>query len=287
MCSRWMVTKIFRFQSGEGRHFDSKPQLGLLIGGDDKQGGVNLVGVTPGSGAQKAGLVAGDRVIEINGKPLKGLKGKQAVDRLVAEIKDLEDGDLVNLVYERDGNTVKTEVAATSSKSNMWSFLGELGNIDVDMDFDVEFIDDLVIGPFHQSELELSDIDAVMGHYFGVTKGVLVIADSRNENGFLPGDIIRSVDGNDVDSTEEAFQQLAKNGDDLRKVKVLRKGRKKTLDITGIEKSHNFSHSSFSWSGDHQPRENTKVIVRRIGGHSSGNDKATRIVIDKKVIEAD
>ena len=223
--------KIIKFENEREIEFEGGPQLGLIISSDEHEGGVKLIGITPGSGAQKAGLVAGDRVIEINGKQLKNFKGEQAVEALMDELEDLEDGDLVNLVYESDGKIVKAEVAATRSKGNMWSFLGELGNIDLDMDFDIEFLDDLKVGPLHHPDLELSDIDDVMGHYFGVKAGVLVIADSREENGFLPGDIIRNINGKDVESTKNALQQLSENNDVLHKVKILRKGKKKNLEI--------------------------------------------------------
>jgi hypothetical protein len=204
---------------------------------------------------------------------------------LMDELEDLEDGDLVNLVYESDGKIVKAEVAATRSKGNMWSFLGELGNIDLDMDFDVEFLDDLKVGPLHHPELELSDIDDVMGHYFGVKAGVLVIADSREENGFLPGDIIRNINGKDVESTKNALQQLSENDDVLHKVKILRKGKKKNLEIAAVEHTTSFSNSNFTWINDQQGSEHKKVVVRKIGKQAGDNDKATRIVIDKKVIK--
>jgi len=261
---------------------DGRPQLGLIIGVDDNQGGVKLIGVTPGSGAQKAGLAAGDRVLEINGTQLEELKGEKAVDSLVGALEDLEDGDLVNLVYESDGKVIKTEVAATSSKSNMWSFLGELGNIDLDMDFDLEFLDDVKIGTQHQTGLKLSDIDAVMGHYFGVKTGVLVIADSREGNGFLPGDIIKRVNGNDVESSQDALKQLAEDGDALHKVKILRKGRNKTLEVAKLEHSMRTWSSGFSMmNGMHGPGHK-KVIIRKIGGPTSDSDSAKRIIIEKK-----
>jgi len=262
--------RILEFQSGHGTRFDARPQLGLIIGVDDQRGGVKLIAVTPGSGAQEAGLAAGDRVVEISGISLKGLKGEQAVDRLVAELEDLEDGDLVNLVYESNGKMLKTKVMASRSKSNMWSFLGGLGNIDVDIDFDLEFLDEIGAGPLRESVLELSDIDAVMGHYFGVQKGVLVMADKRDENGFLPGDIIKSINGHEIESTREALKQLAEDNDKLHKVKVLRKGKNRNLDVASLEELQFISHSNFFWTSDKNAGVNKKVIVRKIGGHSTG-----------------
>ncbi len=277
--------EIIKFDMAHAGNFEGGPQLGLIIGPDKHEGGVKLIGITPGSGAQKAGLAAGDRVLEINGKQLKDLKGEQAVEGLMSELEDLEEGELVNLVYESGGKIVKTDVAATRSKGNMWSFLGELGNIDANMDFDVEFFDDVKVGPLHHTSLELSDIDADMGHYFGVKEGVLVISDSREENGFLAGDVVKRINGEDVESAESALEQLSKNNDALHKVTVLRKGRNKNLEIATLEHSMGFPHANFTWTEDSKGSDNKKIVVRQVGTRTTDKDKATHIVVEKKVIK--
>jgi len=47
--------------------------LGILISVQEQTGIVDIDGVVPGSGAQKAGLVVGDKILRMDGKSLKGL----------------------------------------------------------------------------------------------------------------------------------------------------------------------------------------------------------------------
>ena len=57
----------------------SGPRLGIKPDyGDDKEG-VLLSGVSDGDPASKAGLKAGDRIVEIAGQPVKSLEGYMAV----------------------------------------------------------------------------------------------------------------------------------------------------------------------------------------------------------------
>jgi carboxyl-terminal processing protease len=47
--------------------------LGILISVQEQTGIVDVDGIVPGSGAQKAGLVVGDKILRMDGKTLKGL----------------------------------------------------------------------------------------------------------------------------------------------------------------------------------------------------------------------
>ncbi len=83
---------------------DNTPKLGLRPSyGDDKQG-VLVSGVNTGGAAEKAGLKAGDRVIELAGKEVKNLEGYMSI--LAARKK----GDNVEVIVLRDGNKVTVKV---------------------------------------------------------------------------------------------------------------------------------------------------------------------------------
>ena len=67
-----------------------------------QQGGYRLDGVTPGSPAEAAGLMAGDVVLRIDDTPIEGLRD------LSNALKT--PGDRVTVVYERDGREASVEV---------------------------------------------------------------------------------------------------------------------------------------------------------------------------------
>ena len=58
-----------------GQH-GQKPMLGVLIGERGPNGGLLLHGVTPGGGAEAAGMLAGDEITSVNDVDLTGADGK-------------------------------------------------------------------------------------------------------------------------------------------------------------------------------------------------------------------
>lgn len=66
--------------------------------------GAAISGVGPGSPAAKAGLKAGDRITEFNGKAVSD------VETLNEAMKTCKPGDKVKVVYQRDGKSVTVEI---------------------------------------------------------------------------------------------------------------------------------------------------------------------------------
>jgi S1-C subfamily serine protease len=79
-------------------------QFGITLDGTAKDG-LRVTKVADNSTAAKAGLKAGDRIVEIAGKPASG--GAEAMRHLLG----LNSGDPVELAFERDGKVQKTTVA--------------------------------------------------------------------------------------------------------------------------------------------------------------------------------
>src|SRR5690606_12938654 len=52
----------------------NRPVLGVLLAADEETG-VRIAGVTPGSGAAKAGLKSGDRLVSVDGTDVLGSNG--------------------------------------------------------------------------------------------------------------------------------------------------------------------------------------------------------------------
>lgn len=85
------------------------PVLGVVLT-PDAQSGVHIAGVTPNSGAAKAGLRSGDRIVSIDGKAVTGIDGAARADRARALLGDLQATRPVTLSYERDGQPASIKV---------------------------------------------------------------------------------------------------------------------------------------------------------------------------------
>ena len=99
---------------GEGayvidRRVARKPALGVLLDVDGAKG-VRVSGVTPDSGAAKAGLRSGDRIVSIGGRPVTGATGDERLANLRKQLGELQDGRAVQVGYERDGRTSTASV---------------------------------------------------------------------------------------------------------------------------------------------------------------------------------
>lgn len=86
-----------------------KPVLGVLFA-PDPEGGVRIAGVTPDSGAAKAGLKSGDRITMIDGKALTGANADARLEAARAQLRDLDAGTPVRVHYVRDGRNAVASV---------------------------------------------------------------------------------------------------------------------------------------------------------------------------------
>jgi len=121
------VARTFSMPNGEGRVFmtraGSSRQIGVGVISLTKQlatrygveGGVLISEVREGSPASKAGLMAGDIIVEADGKALKG-----EFD-LIRTIGEKKEGD-VNLTVIRDGKRQNISVTPEPAKNNGFVF---------------------------------------------------------------------------------------------------------------------------------------------------------------------
>jgi serine protease Do len=84
--------------------FNRKPKIGLQIQDLEEGKGVKIGEVEENTPAAKAGLKEGDVITEINGKLVDG------VDNVKTEIKDLKEGDVVKVKYNRNGNAQTADI---------------------------------------------------------------------------------------------------------------------------------------------------------------------------------
>jgi predicted metalloprotease with PDZ domain len=105
----------------------------FLVAKDD---GILVTKVEQNSTADKAGLVAGDVICEIDKEPIR----RKSDLRI---LKEYDEGDRIDLCYYRKGKLKKTTVEISDVTKNN-SFLSSIHLPDPDMDFDIELkLDDL------------------------------------------------------------------------------------------------------------------------------------------------
>lgn len=99
------------------RRIEQRPMLGVLLAPDSD--GVRITGVTPDSGAAKAGLKAGDQLLKINGKAIAGKDGDARLASTRASLAELKAGTPASITYRRDGRTQETKVTPEAGRPVM------------------------------------------------------------------------------------------------------------------------------------------------------------------------
>jgi len=213
--------------------------LGVLIPDDVENGenrGVRLLAVTPGSGAEKGGLKAGDLVTALNGDSLKGDDKRSPQKRMREVLRTLKAGDEVKVEYERDGRGRSTTVVTQAPEPEMaMAPLPMLQEWLHDEDFEK--------GPMAQMPwfqfrgpairgLELAKLDEDLGSYFKTKDGVLVVKAPRSGALELKsGDVILKIDGDSVSEPITVLDKLRSRGEEQTvKIAILRQGRKMELE---------------------------------------------------------
>lgn len=213
-----------------------KPVIGVVLA-PDAQGGVRVAGVTPDSGAAKAGLKAGDRITSIDGTQVLGSSGELRVDNARKLFADLDEGKAVRIGYVRGGKAATASVTPMLDQEIVWvggpdRTFPRVQRIDVpgiapDVREEVIRIrtprNDCVgkdckfpalAQAFRWNGLNLASVDAKLGRYFGTDRGVLVLTSGPDLATLQPGDVIQKIDGRAVNSPREAMDALRGKADD-------------------------------------------------------------------------
>lgn len=226
------MEEVRRFVSMAGR-----PVLGVTIGRNRDDGpveGVEIIAVSPGGAAAEAGLRAGDVITSVNGESLTSESSDEANDKLLDFMEGVEEGDLLDIDYLRNGNTASVELSPRPVGSHAFAF-GVPG-------FDVEVspggpnvykwawrTDGSVWGG-----MELVALSEQLGKYFGADKGLLVVkAPDNDELELQDGDVILEIDGREPTSVSHAMRILGsyESGEALN-IEIMRDKRKRTLSLT-------------------------------------------------------
>ena len=224
----------------------NKPRLGVAIDGQPQKGpveGVTVRGVTPGSAASEAGLRAGDIITAVNDEALSAENSEVANRRLLDFMEGIEEGDVLNVEYLRNGKVGSVEVEPRVVERNMFIWKGDggphfkmphapkaPGSPEVGRNFNMEFFSWTGSG---LGELELVELNKGLGRYFGTDSGLLVISAPESDAFEIQdGDVIQSIDGREPKDARHAMRILSSyQGGEKLKLGIMRDKKKKTLEI--------------------------------------------------------
>lgn len=221
-----------------------RPRLGVTVGGNEGEGpveGVNILGVSPGSAADDAGLRAGDVITAVNGESMSAEDGADANRRLLAFMKGIEEGDKLSVEYLRDGNVGKVEVEPRVVEPHVFAWTGDGENFEFRVPPMAAAPDAMksyrFVAPFigsSWSDMELVELNKDLGRYFGTDSGLLVVSAPKSDALKLQaGDVIQSIDGREPKSVGHAMRILGsyQAGEKL-ELGIMRDKRGQKLDIT-------------------------------------------------------
>ena len=211
---------------------DNHGRLGVLVNtaasSDSDKIGARLEAVTPGGPAEKAGLQAGDVITKFNGTALAGLVASDDEEsgpgmKLVQLAHKLEPGDTVKLEYRRGADTKTATIVAQDVGESSWTGVMAPGAMAMPR---IEMNPKMEMGPmmpmvrsdgngfsfcFGDSwcDLDLVNLNADLGSYFGTSEGVLVVKAAGDSA--LPlkaGDVILAIGGRKPTSPSHAMRIL-------------------------------------------------------------------------------
>ena len=215
--------------------FDNGAMLGVVIR-DDEDAGVHVVGVTPDSGAEAAGILVDDVIVAVDGKDLAG---KAHPSRMLRKAMDaVEPGDTVRIVLIRGGDEHSVGVEAMRRPHPKGPFHWRNGHGDFSIFPGAEkrvrvFHDRARVAAHGDGGLKLLDIGEDLGGYFGVDAGVLVL-DVPPGSALKPGDIVRRINDADIGNADEAYLLLS-GLDEAGEATVRRENRVRTVQVEPLE----------------------------------------------------
>lgn len=171
--------------------------LGITIGPagapEAREDGVRVLGVTPGSSADEAGIRSGDVLLSLGEAQLDWSGDTSPVSKLLDGLAEAEPGSRLELGYRRDGSTATVQVEARPwSWTRAYAYDGERtrGAPPHPRAFIRRFMAD------RWGDMELVTLTPGLGGYFEASEGVLVVrAPADDALGLEDGDVIVDIAG--------------------------------------------------------------------------------------------
>jgi len=221
--------------------------LGVNIGTDadgKRNEGVQVLSVTPRSGAYEAGLKSGDLLLAINNKPLRLDDGGSPRTKLLAVMQGVRAGEKVAVKYQREGFTKTVDLIArpipdrpsgVAPRAAPVAAAAPVAPVAPVQAPRAERVETPRVAIRRAEGIlggaELVPLTPRLGQYFGTDEGLLVVRAPSDESlDIQEGDVILEIDGRTPDSTSHAMRILRsyQPGEEL-SLSVYR--RKRTFDI--------------------------------------------------------
>ena len=219
-----------------------RPRIGITIESLDDSGpveGVEIMGVTPGTAADDAGMRAGDIIIAVNGESMTAESSLDANKMLFEFMDGVEEGDVLEIDYLRNGNQGTVELAPRKADMHAYAWSPENNQVFVErfvkphdapnsFSFDFRF-------PWGGAwgSMELIELTEGLGRYFGTDSGLLVVSTPKPDAfGLEEGDVIKSIDGREPSDIRHALKILGSydSGEKL-ELGIMRDKRERTLEV--------------------------------------------------------
>lgn len=180
----------------------AKPvRLGVTIGpaGDPeaRDVGVRVLGVTPGSPAEEAGIRSGDLLLALGATRLDWAGDSSPASKLVDGLREVEPGTEVEVAYRRDGADATVMVEARPATwAQVFAFEGGPDGLEGPHD---PSHPRMLVRRFtaeHWGDMELVALNEGLGEYFDSDEGVLVVRAPKDPVlGLQDGDVILDIGG--------------------------------------------------------------------------------------------
>ena len=205
--------------------------------------GAEVTNVKEDSPASKAGIKAGDVVLEYNGQPVQG------TEQLTRMVKETPVGRQVKVVVWRNGAAQTLTATIAESKGAM--ALGPGGNVITIPEIRIPqmAVPRMVMPPMDIPQFTMTWQNRVLGimgealgqetqfaEFFGVKEGVLVKSVNKSsaaeKAGIKAGDVIVKIDDSQVTSTEDIRRVLGRDNKTDFTVTVVRNKKEMSLPVT-------------------------------------------------------
>lgn len=215
--------------------------LGVNIGDNNNSGpveGVKIAGVSPGGAAAEAGLRSGDVIVAVNGQSMSAADGQGATRELLDFMQGVEEGDVLDIDYLRNGKVESVEVSPRAMVGQTFAFGGPDFGVHVapgsPMPPVAAFGPSIaMIGGNGWGDMEMVPLTEKLGRYFGTDTGLLVVRGPDDEAFKLQdGDVIQAIGGRTPSSVSHAMRILGsyQEGETL-DIVIMRDKREQTLSI--------------------------------------------------------
>lgn len=214
------------------------PRLGVLLGSPDSDESNRVVGVTPGGGADEAGIRKDDRLLAVGGRDVT----VDTTARIREVLAEHQPGDTIDVLIQRGEDTeLMMPVELGSALRNLATFGERLGPMMQNIEREIIRVlpEGEIPGQLQFQSLgrtpglaglgrdtELVSNHAGLAPYFGTDQGVLIVRiDPDNPLKLESGDVILAVDGASVNRPIDVGRILFSNeaGDEVA-MQIMRSG---------------------------------------------------------------